>query len=159
MKRIISLILAVSIVCILFPARSEASQRVSSIEKVVIDGDVYYIETVISEKHVDNRLANLKGASKTKTATKTVSYKDAHQKVLWSVSVTATFTYNNKTSKCNSCSHQASSNHKKWSIKESSSSYSGNSATAKATAKESGTNGKENTLSVTISCSSSGTIN
>lgn len=53
---------------------------------------------------------------------------------LWSVSITATFIYDGSTSRCISCSPNATSYSSEWKIQSVSSNKSGNSATASATA-------------------------
>ncbi|MCR4960488.1 MAG: hypothetical protein K6A74_03470 [Lachnospiraceae bacterium] len=155
MKRVISILLSIVVLFLLVPTNCNAAPN-SVVEKKIVNGQTYYIETVISEKSSFNFL---QATSKSKTASKTTYVKDSKGNILWSVSVTGTFSYDKKTSKCTSCSHSASSSNKNWSIKNSSSSYSGNSATATATASLKGIFGHDQTESVTISCSPSGTIN
>lgn len=96
---------------------------------------------------------------KTTTKTKTSSYKSANGTVLWSVSVTATFSYNGTNSKCLDCSDNAVSYNSAWTIKSSSSSKNSNCATAVATATyKSGTSSKDYTRLVTISCDKNGKV-
>ena len=74
-------------------------------------------------------------ATSTKTAKKTGSYKNSSGTVLWSVTVTGTFTYNGTTSSCTKSVVSTSVSNSNWKISSSSSSKSGNKATATATAK------------------------
>ena len=144
----------------LFPTKASASSdQTRDYQEIIIDGEAYRVETIITESLQENP-GSTKGVSQSKTATKTQNYLDANNNVLWSVSITATFTYDNVTSQCTSCSHNASSYASSWSIKSSSSSYSGNSATATATATHADflwiTH--DYTMSVTIYCSPTGVI-
>lgn len=73
-------------------------------------------------------------ATSTKTAKKTGYYANGST-ILWSVTVTGTFTYNGSTSRCTNSSVTASSNDSRWKIVSKSSSKSGSTAKATATAK------------------------
>ena len=96
----------------------------------------------------------------TKTASKTVYYKDANNNTLWYVKVTATFSYNGSTSSCKSASVTAGSYSSDWKVSNKSSSYSGNHGTASATGKKyfSGIVVKTVNESVTLTCSKDGTL-
>lgn len=155
MKRIISTLLTVVLVLSLFSLKTNAASY-SKTEKKVISGQTYFIETTIKENTTFLN-AFRKASAKSKTATKTSNVKDSHGVILWSLSVTGTFSYDGNTARCTSCSHQASAG-SGWTIQNSSSSYSGNSATAIATAKRNGLFGYSMTESVTITCSASGVI-
>ncbi len=120
----------------------------------------YTIQTVITDASPSINLAPaLSRTSHNITKTKTTYMRDSSGTVLWSVSITATFTYDGTTSCCISCSPNASAPATTWSIKSVSSSKSGNSATAYATATHtSPSSSKDFTQSVTISCSKNGTV-
>lgn len=120
----------------------------------------YTIQTVITDASPSINLApTLSRTSHNITKTKTTYMRDSSGTVLWSVSITATFTYDGTTSRCISCSPNASAPATTWSIKSVSSSKSGNSATAYATATHtSPSSSKDFTQSVTISCSKNGTV-
>ncbi len=125
----------------------------TTIEKLE-NGD--YIETIIES--VD-KPGILPMGNNTITKTKTKNYRNNSGTVLWSVSVTGTFSYNGTTSTCTSCSKKTTSPGSNWSIKSSSVSKSGNSATAKATATyKTATVTKDYSMSVTIKCSADGKI-
>lgn len=98
-------------------------------------------------------------ATSTKTAKKTGYYANGST-VLWSVTVTGTFTYNGSTSKCTSSSVSASSNDSRWRIISKSSSKSGSTAKATATAKYYLNNLviDAKTKTVTLTCSASGKL-
>jgi len=129
-------------------------------EKIYLE-DGYYIETYI--ENVSNRVSanvlSLSSNSNTITKTKTTNYKDPSGKILWSVSITATFSYNGSTSRCTQYYHRASAPSTSWFIKSVSSSKSGNTATAVAIATHYNVNWSEDiTKSVTIKCSKTGVI-
>ncbi len=151
-----SFIMLSFILFFVFPTKASAS---SDYQKIVINGETFYVETVVTESIYENQ-NSINGITQTKTATKTQSYLDANHNVLWSVSITATFIYDDVTSQCVYCSHSASSYASSWSIKSSSSSYSGNSATATATATHTDYLwiSHDYTMSVTIYCSPTGVI-
>ena len=133
-------------------AYSTSEYESSSIETLA---NGYYIETSISIDNVDTA-SSTRG---TKTATKTRSYKNSSGDVMWSASITGTFSYNGNSATCTSCSHSATAYGSTWSIKSVSSSRSGNSATTYATAiHHMATINVEHSMSVTISCSADGTI-
>jgi len=122
---------------------------------VVLDnGD--YIETTI--KSVPN-IKKAAHANSSITKTKTSSYKDKNGNVLWSVSLTGTFTYNGNTSSCTSCYHSSYVHSNAWSIKSVTSSRSGNTATAKAIATHSD-NGISHdfTKIISLSCNKNGVV-
>lgn len=116
----------------------------------------YYLETVITDANPTFSFSTLQSNSHTITKTKTTNIKNTKGTVLWSVSITATFTYDGSTSRCISCSPSAETYSSSWTIQSTSSSKSGNSATAIATANYASL--KNYTQSVTISCSKNGTV-
>lgn len=98
-------------------------------------------------------------ATSTKTAKKTGYFANGST-ILWSVTVTGTFTYNGTTSKCTNSSVSASSNDSRWKIVSKSSSKSGSTAKATATAKYYLNNLviETKTQSVSLTCSPSGKL-
>lgn len=159
MKKSISITLIIAVICCTFLSLSvgAASENYSVVDiEFLNNGD--YIETVISD--IDEQVVPSVGrTSKSITKTKTRYYKNSEGTVLWSVSITGTFTYNGTTSTCTSCSHKTTSPASAWSIKSSSHSKSGNTATARATATyKTATTSKDYPMSVSIKCSASGTI-
>lgn len=119
------------------------------------NGDSFEV-TVI--QHNDEYL--LRANSKTKSASKVGKYRDSNGTVLWSVTVTGTFTYNGSTSKCTASKVSASSNNSNWRIASKNSSRSGNTASATATAKRyNGSNVVQTaTKTVKLSCSKNGSL-
>ena len=118
--------------------------------------DDYYVETVITDAKPTFSFSTFQSNSHTITKTETTNIKNTKGTVLWSVSITATFTYDGSTSRCISCSPSAETYSSSWTIQSTSSSKSGNSATAVATANYASL--KNYTQSVTISCSKNGTV-
>lgn len=120
----------------------------------------YFIETTIEDASPNNQYGIATFASThTVTKTKTTTAKAQDGSILYSVSITATFSYNGSTSKCITCAPAAKAYSKKYSINSVSASRLSNSATTNASITYS--NGKSSIdfgSSVTISCSKNGTI-
>lgn len=129
----------------------------------VLSTDIEYFENgesfevTIIEHHSD---VSTRANSKTKSSSKIGKYRDSNGTVLWSVTVTGTFTYNGSTSKCTASKVSASSNHSNWRIASKNSSRSKNTASATATAKRyNGSNVVQtSTKTVKLSCSKNGTL-
>lgn len=147
----------VSIVSLIFSTLPVYANSISHTNKHNLP---YYIETTIEDSSVSS-LHNVATFSTTKTVTKTKTTKIKNESgsVLWSVSITATFSYNGSTSKCISYSHNATSYCTNYAIKSVSSSKYQNSATATAIAAYSnGKISKDYLQSVTIKCSKNGAV-
>lgn len=162
MKKIVTLItLSVLMLGIFFSTSipAKATTIFPSKTSIVMLEDGNYLETtIIDEPKVPSGISLL-SATKTITRTKITRFKNKNGSILWSVSITATFTYNGSTSKCTSCSHSTTCPSSTWKIKSVSSSRSGNSATAKAIATRSFNNISENyTKTVTIKCDKNGNV-
>lgn len=116
------------------------------------DGDIYY-ETVLEEVSSNAR-------SSTKSGSKTVKCKNKKGKILWTVKVHGSFTYNGKTAKCTSATVSTTCSAPNWKIVSSSAWKDGANAVAKATAKKyvSGQVTKTETKTVTLHCSASGKL-
>ena len=161
MKKIITLLTMTAIIWSALYSGSTAKALVvaqAQTETILLEnGD--YLEETITDVPVYSSGISILSTAKTITKTKTAKYKNASGKVLWSVSIRATFTYDGSTSKCTSCSHSTTCPAKTWKIKSVSSSKSGNSATAKVTATQtSESESRDFTKSVTIKCSKNGTV-
>lgn len=116
------------------------------------DGDIYY-ETVLEEVSSNAR-------SSTKSGSRTVKCKNKKGKILWTVKVHGSFTYNGKTAKCTSATVSTTCPAPNWKIVSSSAWKDGANAVAKATAKKyvSGQVTKTETKTVTLHCSASGKL-
>lgn len=99
-------------------------------------------------------------ATQSKKAKKTLSYKNSSGKVLWSVSVIGTFSYNGSSSKCTKSDVSLVINDTNWKESSKSGSLSGNKATAKAVVKCVSLGATISTISktVTLSCSPKGEL-
>ena len=159
-KLLISIIMLLILVISLpsFKVRA-SSDSAHTTRIVIINGHTYYVETVITEGPHES-ISSLSGLTQTKTATKTDYYRDIDYNLLCTLSITATFIYDDITSQCVFCSEQAATYESHWSVKNSSSNHIGNSATANATFTQTllfGMTHDYNT-SVTIYCSPTGVI-
>ena len=137
------------------PVSVHANNSIPSSQKEYLEnGDYFEITTI---EHDTNDFFS---TSKTITASRTAKYITSSGTVLWSVTVTGTFTYTGSTSKCIASQVSASSNNSNWKIASKSSSRSGSTASATATAKRyNGSNVVQtSTKTVKLSCSKNGTL-
>lgn len=120
-----------------------------------IEASEYFYEEMIT---VDSDLQTR--ATSTKTGTKTVNVKNSSGKVLWSVSVKGTFTYNGSTATCTNASVSTNINESGWKVVNSSSSKSGNKATgyAKVNCYRGGVLIDSLSKTVTLTCSATGKL-
>lgn len=99
-------------------------------------------------------------ATNTITRTKTTEYYNANNKLLWSISITATFRYNGTSVTCTSCTpyHRINNNH--WSVYSLSATHTDSSATTHATMSNTLLSGAKQTInkSVTIYCTPTGIV-
>lgn len=123
------------------------------VDESLAEGSQYRFETIITEEPSSTFSAS------TKRGTKTVNMYNGNT-ILWSVSVTGTFTYGRGTSKATSSKVSTSVNDSAWKITNSTSSYSGNSAKATAVAKRYliGIPLQTITKNVELRCDSSGNL-
>lgn len=117
-----------------------------------LDDGSYFITTITN-------LPSSK-ATNQKNASKTTQFLNANGNVMWSVTVTATFSYNGTSSTCTNASASATSNNSDWVISNYYASHSGNSGTATATAKKYYMSVPIDTVtkSVTLSCDKNGNL-
>ena len=162
MKKLLSILLIVTLLTVTSANASavvptDIPQSQGYIEYI---NDNLYIETIITDETPANNSVSTFAINNTVTKTKTSYYKDSAGNVLWTVSVTGTFTYNGTTSKCTSCSHKTTSPGNRWSIKSATSYKAANYATASATAIYTTLTGAthEYSRTVTLQCSKNGTI-
>lgn len=161
MKKLIAVLimttLLFSMVFCISANAAETSENTKTTVEILENGD--YIETVIIDYTAAGNSDYSINATQTKTGRKTSNYKNSSGAVLWSVSVTGTFSYNGTTSTCTSCSHSTTAPSSAWTIKSASHSKSGNTATARATATQKTSTGtKDFSMSVTLKCSANGTL-
>lgn len=152
MKRIFAVLLALvliscSVLCA--AASGTSATKTKTTIEYLENGD--YIETIITWEESNTR--------NTKPATKTAYYKNGNGDTLWSLKVTATFSYDGVSCDCTSARHSTTVNSSAVTINNASSSRSGNRATATATATVTINNtAKTVPLSVTLTCSPTGVL-
>lgn len=131
-------------------------QEFSDIEYL---SDGYYVVTTISSDEFITPNANILttySTSKTKTATKHSTYYNSSNKPLWTVNLSATFSYNGSTSTCTKVSCSVSDIKNGWSLVSKSASKSGNKATGKIQMHQTG--GGNISKTITMTCNSNGTL-
>ena len=154
------LILCVMCICTLsfanFVSASAEEGKEVSIEYLE-NGD--YIETYILDTATEenNAIPVVLSQEKTITKTKVKTYKNSAGKVMWSLSVDGTFSYNGKTSKCTKALHHTQVVSKNWTVQNPQSYKSGNTATAKARFSRTDA-GVQMNATVTLQCSATGKI-
>lgn len=157
MKKTFLILLTSAMLLSFCPGYKTASASGLYFSKTNEDNGCYW-ETVIYGTSAGTEIMPL-ATEKTITRTKVSSYKNANGTVLWSIEVTATFSYNGISAKCTGCSGKAVSYNDTWVIKSYSSSRQGNSATTIATATDqNGISPKDYTFSVTIKCDKNGVV-
>ena len=147
MKKIITLLTIVSSILFLSLPVSALDQK----KEIIKLDNGYYLETIIEE-------TSMARAANQKTARKTANYKNAQGAIMFSVTVTGTFTGSSST--CTKSVAEASSKNTNWKISSKSASKSGNKATAKAIAKRyvDGVAVETQNCTVTLICSSNGSL-
>lgn len=152
MKRIFALftaliILSCSVLCT--TAKETPSTHTVITIEYLENGD--YIETILTWEDSNARV--------TKPASKTVKYTNSSGTLLWSLTLTATFSYNGTTATCTSAYHSETAYYSYVTIISGSASKSGNKAIANASASATNSAGTNvYSLSATITCSPDGTF-
>lgn len=156
MKKLIlflSLLLSISI----FPTSYVHAD--SALETINIDGEIYTIETTINDNYLNTLLPDLYSSNKSVTKTGTLQVKNSSGNTVWSLKLTATFSYNGSTAKCISCNEKATSFSSNWKTKSSSSSKNNNKATASGVVVHTKGNAQQSfTKSITLQCSKTGIV-
>lgn len=151
MKKIGALLIALTL--LMFPnIVVEASSVTSNIAEIQYLDNGDYLETKITIE--PSRLR-----ASTRTGSKTTTYKNASGVAMWDVTVRGTFTYDGRSSSCQSVSGSATSYSKNWKVSYSTS-KSGNKATCTGTGKHySGSSLVGSyTKNVTLSCDKNGIL-
>jgi anti-sigma-K factor RskA len=154
-KKIISTILILTVVCVLFaPDTSKATDdnavSETSTKYLYLDNGDYLETTIVSTVFPDRSSV---------TAHKTTTYKNSDHESLWSVTIRATFTYTGTSSSCTYAKGE-SQTYSDWQVTNPTVTVSGGSATARATGRIYflGFLISETTLSVTLTCSPTGVL-
>lgn len=103
MKKIITLLTIVSSILFLSLPVSALDQK----KEIIKLDNGYYLETIIEE-------TSMARAANQKTARKTANYKNAQGAIMFSVTVTGTFTYTGSSSTCTKSVAEASSKNTNW---------------------------------------------
>lgn len=149
MKKIITLLSILSTILLLSKPVLAFNNK-----EIIYLNDGYYLETIIEEIYTGK-------ASQQKTAKKTGNYKNSKGTIIFTVTVTGTFTYNGSTSSCTKSTVSSESKNSNWKISSKNSSKFGNKAIADATAKRyiDGKAVETQSCSVSLSCSATGNLN
>ncbi len=151
MKKIILFLLVIGMVFIPTNVLAMEEDKVVTVEYLK-DGTI--VETIIEESTI------VLYSTQSKSGTKTKNHKNASGKILYTIKVNGTFTYNGNTSTCTAASATATSSMSDWKVISKSASKSGNKAIAKATMKQyyDGSVIQTTYPSVTLSCDKNGKL-
>ncbi len=152
MKKILTIIF--TLLLGLAPINTLALENTMESKTIEYLGDGIYVETTIENSGISTYATN------TITKTKTNKYKDSKGTVLYTVSVTGTFTYTGTSSTCTKATVSATAPAGDWKVTSKSASKSGNKATGKATVKQYLRDQVVQTKypSVTLTCSATGKL-
>jgi len=155
MKKIVSVLLSVIIMLSLsVPAFAvDSVNNENTVVEYFEDGSCFITTITVVEE-------NSTYATNTKTASKSISYKDEDGIVCWSATLTATFRYTGSSATCTESDVTYTVSNSKWKITSATASKSGNTATADVTAKRYTLGIPLETLNrtITMTCSANGTI-
>ena len=143
--------IAVFLVLLLFVSSTPVVAYDAEKETQQINED-FYVESFIT-------IENLSRASGTVNGTKTKNYKSGNT-IVFSVSVTGTFSYDGSHATCTNATANASSKNTNWKIVSKNASKSGNTALATVTVNKCVNNVPVNTIkeSVALSCDANGNL-
>ena len=118
---------------------------------------VYYLIPIVAEiiTNTSNSIAP-HSVSKFKTATKKLSYYTSSNKLLWTIHLSGTFSYNGSSSSCTKASCSISNLNSNWSVKSKSVTSSKNIARAKITMHQKG--GGNLSKELTLACDKNGKL-
>lgn len=152
MKKILTVILVLLLE--LTPINVFALENTVESRTIEYLGDGIYVETTIENSSPSIYATN------TITKTKTNKYKDSKGVVLYTISITGTFTYTGTSSTCTKAVVEATAPANDWKIISKSASKSGKKAIGNATVKQyyDGSVIQTKYLSVTLNCSATGQL-
>lgn len=139
-----------------FPVKASEIQSINSTNIIEIFDDGSYIESSTEE----NIIATLSRSSSTKSAKRTYTYKASSGKILWTITVTGTFTYNGSSSSCTKASVSTTCPSITFKLASKSTTKHNSTATATASFKQYNDSVYLRTItrSVSISCDKSGKL-
>ena len=111
---------------------------------------------VVKTATINSGNATARSASKSKTATKRISYYTSSNKLLWTVNLSGTFSYNGSSATCTKVSCSISNLDSGWSVKSKSATKSKNTAYAKITMHQKG--GGDLKKELTMTCDKNGKL-
>lgn len=117
-------------------------------------------DSITTELTVDQNPVSTCATTKTTSGSKTVKYRNASGNILWSFTLSASYTYNGSSATCTSVSTSSSINDTAWKLSNITKSKSSNKATGSVTAKEYFLGVPFNTVteSLTLTCNASGNL-
>lgn len=133
MKKVLLMLIVYNLFTL--PVISVKANNFNNDENKQIYKNIEYVGNGIVEETIIEETVSMKSTRTIKSGTKTINYKHGST-ILWSVSVTGTFSYNGKSSSCTNSSVKADSRNRDWKIVNKSSSKNGSTAIGKATAKK-----------------------
>jgi len=154
MKRLLSVLLSLLIISSLFSfasAQTVENAYTSSTTEYYPDGS-YGITTIT--------VMPSKAFGASVTSSKSYHHYSASNVLLWTVKLTATFTYNGSTASCTNATPSYTVYSSVWKVKKAQASYSGNTATGEFTVKRYNLGIPVETVNktLTLTCSPSGTV-
>ena len=159
MKKLISFLLCALLITAMLSTSAFAMDTeppILSSTKTVFEDGSYCITTITEvREHLKTSFPEA-GTRATKTASKTTSYYNANNQLLFSVTVTGTFSYNGSTATASNAKYSYSITDSAWKFVSGSAGCSGSTATASCKFKHGSLYSK--TLSVSLSCSPSGVL-
>ena len=153
-KRLISFILFFSFVFSVLGITVCAAETTDSNAEITYFEDGSYLVTIITEEPVN---AQARGTAQTKNGQKSTYFYSSTNKLLCSLTVYGTFTYDGTTARATNASYSYTVDHSFWSFDSGSCSKSGSKVTATATFNFLSFV-QSRTISVSLACSPNGTL-
>lgn len=152
MKKIISVFSVILMMLVMFPTTAFAGENNITNREVEYFDDGSYIVTELVESGISTL------ATSTVSKTKSSSYYDSNNKMLWTVRLDATFRYTGSSATCTSAAASHTIYDSSWKVTSGTASKSGNKATGNFTVKKYvlGIPVKTVNRTLTITCSNTG---
>lgn len=130
-KKVILCIMCVCILDLILPVSVWAEEKNEKSVEYLENGDYIEITIFNNENVIADKYISILSKDKTLTKTKVATYKNSAGNIIWSLSVTGTFLYDGKISKCTKCSYSVEIIAKNWNVKNTQAFKTANKATAK----------------------------
>lgn len=166
MKKLLSLLLV--LICSIYPCISVFASTINgsvaykdvitTYEDVTSTYEDGYFVIEITTDNINSTKPIFKAtsATKSKTGTKKISYYTSSNKLLWTVNLTGTFSYNGSSATCTKTSCSITNLNSGWSVKSKTATKSKNKAIAKVTMHQNG--GYDVTKELTLTCDKNGKL-